>query len=339
MVAPDPDPRRWGAEQRQLGLPRSRLNRPTGLVCSAAFRDHDTGPWHPESPARVDAVVQGLQRAGLLDRCQLLAPRPATDAELLRCHTPGYLRRVLEDVRSGRDQLSTGDTAIGGGSETTARLAAGGVLTAVEAVMEARVANAFAVVRPPGHHASASRGMGFCIYNNVAIAARHLQAVHGLQRIMIVDWDVHHGNGTQDIFWRDPTVLFFSSHQDGLYPGSGSTRERGEAEGEGFTCNCPLPAGTAGAELLAAWRDRLLPLAAAFAPEFVLVSAGFDSGADDPLGDFRLAESDFAVLTRLVMEIAATHAQGRLVSCLEGGYNLAGLAASAAAHVAALMGD
>ncbi len=284
-------------------------------------------------------MVQGLQRAGLLDRCHLMAPRPATDIELLRCHSPGYLRRVLEDVSSGLDQLSTGDTAIGGQSEATARLAAGGVLTAVEAVMEGRVRNAFAVVRPPGHHASASRGMGFCIYNNVAIAARHLQSVHGLQRVLIVDWDVHHGNGTQDIFWRDPTVLFFSSHQDGLYPASGSARERGEAEGEGFTCNCPLPAGTAGPELLAVWRDRLLPLAGAFAPEFVLVSAGFDSRADDPLGDFRLTDTDFAALTHLVMEIAATHAQGRLVSCLEGGYSLPGLATAAAAHVGALMGD
>lgn len=180
----------------------------TGFLCSAAYREHDTGAWHPECPARVDAVIQGLERNGLLSRCQLIPPRPATERELLRCHTPQYLQRVQEDILAGRDQLSTGDTAISPHSERTARLAAGGVLAAVEAVMEGRVRQAFAVVRPPGHHASATRGMGFCIYNNVAIAARHLQAMHGLERILIVDWDVHHGNGTQDIFWRDPTVLF-----------------------------------------------------------------------------------------------------------------------------------
>jgi acetoin utilization deacetylase AcuC-like enzyme len=283
-------------------------------------------------------VVQGLKQAGLLARCELIPPRPATDSELLRCHTPLYLQRVLDDVASGRDQLSTGDTAISAHSEQTARLAAGGVMAAVEAVMEARVRNAFAVVRPPGHHASTSRGMGFCIYNNVAIAARHLQAAHGLKRVLIADWDVHHGNGTQEIFWRDPSVLFFSSHQAPLYPGTGSRQERGEAEGEGFTRNCPLPAQTSGRELLAAWRDQLLPLTESFAPEFVLVSAGFDSRAGDPLGDFRLEDADFAALTRLVMEIAAEHAGGRLVSCLEGGYDLAGLATASAAHVAALMG-
>lgn len=217
-----------------------------GLVCSSAYREHSTGAWHPECPARVDAVIQGLEPAGLLRQCQLIPPRPATERELLRCHTPQYLKRVQEDILAGRDQLSTGDTAISPDSERTARLAAGGVLAAVEAVMDGRVRQAFAIVRPPGHHASATRGMGFCIYNNVAVAARQLQAVHGLERILVVDWDVHHGNGTQDIFWSDPSVLFFSSHQAPLYPGSGSRRERGEGAGAGTTRNCPLPAGTSG---------------------------------------------------------------------------------------------
>ena len=283
-------------------------------------------------------MIQGLERAGLLGRCQLIPPRPATERELLRCHTPQYLQRVQEDILAGRDQLSTGDTAISAHSERTARLAAGGVLAAVEAVMEGRVRQAFAVVRPPGHHASATRGMGFCIYNNVAIAARHLQAEHGLERILIVDWDVHHGNGTQDIFWRDPSVLFFSSHQAPFYPGSGTRLERGEGPGAGFTCNCPLPPGTTGRQLLAAWRDELVPLAQAFAPEFVLISAGFDSRGGDPLGDFRLEDGDFAALTQLMLDIAAQSAQGRLVSVLEGGYDLAGLASASAAHVATLLG-
>jgi acetoin utilization deacetylase AcuC-like enzyme len=282
--------------------------------------------------------MQGLAEAGLLARCQIIPPRAATERELLRCHTPGYLERVQEDLLSGRDQLSTGDTAIGPLSERTARLAAGGVLAAVEAVMESRVHNAFAVVRPPGHHAGPTRGMGFCIYNNVAVAARHLQAVHGVDRVLIADWDVHHGNGTQDIFWRDPSVLFFSSHQAPLYPGTGSRQERGEGAGEGFTCNCPLPAGVSGGELLAVWREELLPRAEAFAPDFVLVSAGFDSRAGDPLGDFRLQDEDFAALTQLLLDIAAEHAEGRLVSSLEGGYDLTGLASASVAHVAGLMG-
>lgn len=283
-------------------------------------------------------MIQGLERADLLGHCRIIPPRPASERELLRCHSPLYLQRVQEDVLAGRDQLSTGDTAIGPHSERIARLAAGGVLAAVEAVMAGRVGNAFAVVRPPGHHAGPTRGMGFCIYNNVAIAARHLQAMHGLEKVLIADWDVHHGNGTQEVFWRDPSVLFFSSHQTPLYPGTGTRLERGEGAGEGFTWNCPLPAGTSGRQLLAAWEEQLLPLVEAFAPDFVLVSAGFDSRAGDPLGDFRLHDEDFAALTQLLLGIAAEHAGGRLVSTLEGGYDLAGLASAAAAHVAALVG-
>ena len=315
----------------------SFLLSPTGLVCDPAYRDHDTGPWHPEQPARVDAVIQGLHRAGLLERCRVIAPRAAAEADLLRCHIPLYLERVRQDVAAGLDQLSTGDTAIGPGSETVARLAAGGLLAAADALMAGEVANSFAVVRPPGHHATPSRGMGFCIYNNVAIAARYLQEVHGLERILIVDWDVHHGNGTQEIFWEDPTVLVFSTHQSPLYPGTGAASERGQGAGEGFTINCPFPAGSGGAEILAAYREVLLPAAEAFDPQAVLVSAGFDSRHDDPLGDFLLSDDDFAALTHLVRGIADRHAGGRLLSTLEGGYDLAGLASAAAAHVGALI--
>ena len=309
---------------------------PTGLVCDPAYRLHSTGDFHPEQPARMDAVLQGLHLAGLLNRCQLIAPRPATDAELLRVHSPAYLAQVQADVAAGRHELSSGDTAIGPESERIARLAAGGVLAAVEAVLAGQVANAFAVVRPPGHHASAERGMGFCIYNNVAVAARHLQVAHGLARVLILDWDVHHGNGTQDIFAADPSVLFCSSHQAPLYPGTGAASDRGVGDGEGFTVNIPLPAGTTGPELLAAWREQILPAADAFAPQFVLISAGFDSRREDPLGGFRLDDADFAALTRLAMELAERHAGGRLVSALEGGYDLPGLAAASAAHMGAL---
>jgi acetoin utilization deacetylase AcuC-like enzyme len=310
---------------------------PTALVCDPAYREHRTGTWHPERPARVDAVIQGLHRAGLLERCRALAPRAALDADLLRCHSRTYLARVRQDETAGRGELSTGDTAIGPGSERVARLAAGGLLVAADALMAGEVGNAFAVVRPPGHHATPERGMGFCIYNNVAVAARYLQAVHGLERLLIVDWDVHHGNGTQEIFWSDPSVLFFSTHQSPFYPGTGAVEERGGGAGAGFTLNRPFPAGTTGPEILAAWRETLLPAAAAFAPQAVLVSAGFDSRHGDPLGDFHLEDEDFAELTRLVMGIADRHAGGRLLSSLEGGYALEGLAAAAAAHVGALL--
>jgi acetoin utilization deacetylase AcuC-like enzyme len=286
----------------------------------------------------MDAVLQGLHLAGLLGGIRLIAPRPASDAELLRVHTAPYLDQVRADVAAGRRELSTGDTAIGPESETVARLAAGGVLAAVEAVMAGEITNAFAAVRPPGHHASAEQGMGFCLYNHVAVAARHLQAAHGLHRVLIADWDVHHGNGTQAIFAADPTVLFCSTHQAPHYPGTGAREERGTGAGEGFSLHVPLPAGSDGAAVLAAWRQELLPAAEAFAPEFVLISAGFDGRAGDPLGDFRLQDGDFATLTRLLMAVAQRHAGGRLVSVLEGGYDLPGLAAAAAAHVGALQG-
>jgi acetoin utilization deacetylase AcuC-like enzyme len=310
---------------------------PTGLVWDARFREHRTGPFHPERAERIDAVRRGLEAAGLFDRCRRIDPRPAAEADLLRCHTAAYLAQVRRDVASGQDQLSTGDTTIGPASERVARLAAGGLLAAADALMAGEVRNAFAVLRPPGHHASSERGMGFCLYNNVAIAARYLQAVHGLERVLIVDWDVHHGNGTQEIFWRDPSVLFLSTHQSPLYPGTGAASERGEGPGQGFTLNCPLPAGSGGPQVLAAWREVLLPAAEAFAPQAVLVSAGFDSRHGDPLADFRLEDDDFAALTRLVLGIAERHAAGRLLSTLEGGYALEGLARAAAAHVGALL--
>jgi acetoin utilization deacetylase AcuC-like enzyme len=311
--------------------------RRTGLVVSVAFAEHLTGAGHPERPERTAAIVERLERDGLLAQARVIEPWPATDDDILRCHTPAYLKIVKEDVAEGVQRLSTGDTPLSAASLEAARLAAGGVLAAVDAVMAGSVANAFAVVRPPGHHATPTRGMGFCLFNNVAIAARYVQAKHGVRRVLIADWDVHHGNGTQDIFYEDGSVLFFDTHQHPLYPGTGHATETGDGAGEGRTLNCPFPAGAGRAEIVAAFRDRLVPAADAFKPEFVLVSAGFDSRVDDPLGGFRLTDADFAELTGILKEIAARHAGGRLVSTLEGGYNLAGLAAAAASHVKALM--
>jgi len=309
----------------------------TGLVTSDAYTAHDTGAGHPESPDRVRAIVARLQAEGLLERTLAIDPRPATDTELLRCHTADYLGVVRDDAAAGRRQLSTGDTPLSQRSVETALLAAGGTLAAVDAVMMGRVANAMAIVRPPGHHATPTRGMGFCLFNNVALAARHALAVHGVSRVLIADWDVHHGNGTQDQFYADGAVLFFDTHQSPLYPGTGHRAETGEGRGRGRIMNRPFAAGAGRAEIVGAFRDELVPAADAFQPQLVLVSAGFDSRVGDPLGGFRLTDDDFVELTRIVRGIADRHADGRLVSTLEGGYALEGLAAAAAAHVRTLV--
>jgi acetoin utilization deacetylase AcuC-like enzyme len=309
----------------------------TALLIDPFFKEHLQGRGHhPECPERLDAVVQGLEQAGLVEGSVRVERRDATEDELLLCHTREYLRTAQRDVGSGRGYLSTGDTDVTPNSWDVAVAAAGSVLNAVDAVMDGRAHNAFCATRPPGHHATASRGMGFCLLNNVAIAARYAQRRHGLERALIVDWDVHHGNGTQDIFYTDPTVFYFSTHQWPLYPGTGRADETGAAAGEGATMNFPFPAGSGRTEILGAVRNSLMPAMEGFRPDMVLVSAGFDSRLGDPLGRFTLADEDFADLTRALMEIADRTARGRVVSVLEGGYNLAGLASAAAAHLAAL---
>ncbi|MFM8577361.1 MAG: histone deacetylase [Planctomycetaceae bacterium] len=309
----------------------------TGLVTSDAYTAHETGEGHPESPGRVRAIRRALRDQGLIERTLAIEPRAATEAELLRCHTADYLRMVRADASEGRGQLSTGDTPLSPRSLETAILAAGGILAAVDAVMTGGVRNAFAIVRPPGHHATPDRGMGFCLFNNVALAARHALAVHGIRRVLIADWDVHHGNGTQDQFQADGSVLFFDTHQSPLYPGTGHRDETGEGPGRGLIMNRPFAAGAGRQEIVSAFRDELIPAADAFKPELVLVSAGFDSRVGDPLGGFRLTDDDFADLTTILMGIAAKHAGGRLVSTLEGGYALGGLARAAVSHVRSLV--
>jgi acetoin utilization deacetylase AcuC-like enzyme len=309
----------------------------TALSADPICREHLAGRSHPERPERFDAVLDGLRKSGALNRMVLLEPRTATQEELLLCHTPEYLLVAKHDVLAGFPTLSTGDTDITKNSWDVAARAAGGVLNAVDAVMAARARNAFCVVRPPGHHASAGRGMGFCLFNNVALAARYAQERYGVGRVLIVDWDVHHGNGTQEIFYRDPSVFFFSTHQWPLYPGTGRAAETGEGAGLGTTMNFPFPAGSGREEILGAVETSLIPAADVFRPDLVLISAGFDSRFGDLLGRFILTDEDFADLTRAVLEIAARHAGARVVSVLEGGYSLDGLASAAAAHVAALM--
>jgi acetoin utilization deacetylase AcuC-like enzyme len=310
----------------------------TAISADPICREHLQGRPHPERPERFDVVVEALREAGLMERLTALEPRSATDDELALCHTREYLAVVRHDVESGYSHLSTGDTDIGPNSWTVAARAAGAALNSVDAVVGGRARNAFCVVRPPGHHANASRGMGFCLLNNVAIAARYAQRKHGVGRVLIVDWDVHHGNGTQDIFYADPTVFFFSTHQWPLYPGTGRANETGTGAAEGTTINFPFPAGSGRKEVLGAVQRSLTPAMEAYRPELVLISAGFDSRVDDLLGQFTLTDDDFIDLTRAVMEIANRSAGGRVISMLEGGYNLSGLASAATAHVTALCG-
>ena len=307
-----------------------------------SFLIHCTGVTIQESiirnrPHGMRRSKEAFQPQGLIgDSTKRIGVREATDEDLHLCHTRGYLNVVQHDMHRGARTLSTGDTHIGPGSEPVARAAVGGVLAAVDAVMLGQVKNAFAAVRPPGHHATATRGMGFCIYNNVAIAARYAQKRHGVARVLIVDWDVHHGNGTQDIFYEDGTVFFFSTHQWPWYPGTGTASETGEGAGRGTTINCPFPAGAGHSEIVGAFRKKLTPAANTFQPDLVLISAGFDSRKGDPLGRFTLKNEDFAELTDIMLEIAARHCRGRLVSALEGGYNVEGLGRAVVAHVRAL---
>jgi len=310
----------------------------TGLAADSLCMKHDPGYGHPECRERYEAVLTGLEEAGLMEKLRPIPGRDATREELRRVHTSHYLDMAEHQIKDGAPELSTGDTSVCEDSWDAALRGAGLVVGAVEAVMQRRVGNAFCAVRPPGHHATADRGMGFCIFNNAAVAVRHAQKAHGIERVLIVDWDVHHGNGTQDIFYGDGSVLFFSTHQWPLYPGTGRRVEMGIGAGAGLTINCPLPAGAGRALVLGAMREELEPAASRFRPELVVISAGFDSRAGDPLGGFLLKDEDFAEMTRLVMGIAARHAGGRVVSVLEGGYGLGLLGGAAAAHVGALTG-
>jgi acetoin utilization deacetylase AcuC-like enzyme len=309
----------------------------TGLVYHPAYLDHDMGPGHPESPQRLKAIISRLELSGMMDRLMRIEPTPAPDDAILSIHAASYLETLKTHApHAGRVSLDP-DTAMSPGTLGAAYLAAGGAVAAVDAVMAKRVENVFCAVRPPGHHAERDRAMGFCFFNNVAIAARHAQRQYGLQRVLIVDWDVHHGNGTQHSFYDDPSVLFFSVHQYPHYPGTGKKTERGAGKAEGLTINVPLSAGAGDHQYAALFRDILVPAADAFQPELVLISAGFDAHRDDPLASMGLTDKGYGDLSAIVLDIAARHSRGRVVACLEGGYSLTALAASVESHLSALL--
>jgi acetoin utilization deacetylase AcuC-like enzyme len=299
------------------------------------FREHEAGLGHPERPERLDAVRSGLQESGLEARLRLAAPRDATPAELLRVHSRAHVARVA--ATAGRTARFDADTQAGPHSYAAALRAAGATVEAVDRVLDGEADRAFCAVRPPGHHAEADRAMGFCLFNNVAVGAAHALG-RGLERVIVVDWDVHHGNGTQNMFYHDARLLYVSSHEFPFYPGTGALDEVGEGRGRGFTANLPMPAGLGDAEYARVYREIVEPIGRAFDPQLVLVSVGFDPYVADPLAGMRITERGFAEMTDVCLSIAAGAAASRAVFVLEGGYDLDGIARSSAAVAALLLG-
>jgi len=308
-----------------------------GLVLDPRFEEHDTGPGHPERPERLKSIREALTAAGLVEACTRVEPESAGDDLLSLVHDPAHIRRVEQACAAGERLIDAMDTAICPESAAIAREAAGSVVALCRRVAGGELDRGLAVVRPPGHHAERDLAMGFCLFNNVAVAARTLIENAGCSRVLVVDWDVHHGNGTQHIFEGCGDVFYFSVHQSPLYPGTGARSETGRGAGAGATLNCPLPPGAGDRPFLDALRNELVPAAEEFRPDFVLVSAGFDAHRADPLANLDVTTDAFAEATRIVRRLADRVAGGKLVSVTEGGYDLVALAESATAHLRVLL--
>ena len=306
-------------------------------TAAAGSPPHRTGPQHPERPERVDWILERLASAGLLDRLSRIESFPAPLEWIETIHDPGYVRRVEGACAAGETLLDAMDTEVSAGSYEAARHATGAALRLCDEVVSGRAAAGFSLMRPPGHHAERAEAMGFCLFNTVAVAARYLQKRHGLRRVLIVDWDVHHGNGTQHSFEDDAEVFYFSTHQWPHYPGTGAAGQRGRGAGLGTTLNVPMPAGAGDAEYRRAFEEKLAPAAREFRPEFILVSCGFDAHRDDPLAGIELSEDMYAEMTRHLAAIREESGARGIVSILEGGYHPLAMPDCAARHVGALL--
>ncbi len=309
----------------------------TGLVYDDIYLQHKTRSNHPESPQRLVAIMSAMKDK--LPDIKMIKPRSFSDTSqwLTNIHSDKYIERLKKSCQNGEEYIDSIDTPISKESYSVAVMAVGGVLSAIDQVMEKNVRNVFCAVRPPGHHALRDKAMGFCLFNNVAIGARYIQKKHGLSKILIVDWDIHHGNGTQDAFYDDPTVLYFSIHRSPFYPGTGDADETGTGKGLGYTINVPMKAGSGDKDYLEVFENILKPKGIEFSPDFILISAGFDAHKDDPLGGMNITANGFARMTEIVKYIAEKCCDGRLVSVLEGGYSIEGLSESVKSHISVLM--
>jgi len=312
------------------------LDSSTGFIDAPEFDRHTNGPGHPECPARLHAVREGVARAGLESRLVCARPQPVDRALLETVHSPAYVRRIEQLCLDGGGLLDP-DTSVVRDSWMAALLAAGAVQDAVRRVLSREWRRAFCAVRPPGHHAPPGRAMGFCVFGNAAVGAETAIVDGSAQRVAILDWDVHHGNGTQAIFWERPDVFYASWHQYPLYPGTGTRDESGFGAGAGTTLNCPLPAGAGDREYLRAWQEQIRPALEKFAPELVIISAGFDADLRDPLAGLCVTPEGFSRLSREVIEWSDSACDGRVVSVLEGGYSLEALGEDVALHIETLL--
>lgn len=310
----------------------------TGFVYHPDYLKHDAGAFHPESPLRLMAIVDCVKNSDLNEKLVFLEPSPASVEQVQYIHTESYVKFLKEFCRRGGGNLEI-DTGVSKDSYDVALLAVGGIIKAIDAVLDGEVDNAFAAVRPPGHHALADTGKGFCLFNNLAIGARYAQKERGLERIIIVDWDVHHGDGTHYIFYEDPSVFYFSIHQFPFYPGTGRAYETGKGAGAGYTLNVPVPFG-AGVDLyIDVFQKKFKPMGLRFNPDIILISAGFDGHKDDPIGGTELTSESYGVFTDIVMEVAEETCGGKVVSALEGGYEPKAVSESVVMHLKHLMGE
>ncbi|MBU1150236.1 MAG: histone deacetylase [Proteobacteria bacterium] len=313
------------------------MSKKTGIVKDMQYVRHGPEYGHPESPQRLISIYEMLDNPDMSWKFAWIDARYATREELERVHRPSYIDYIA--ATAGKTMMLDPDTVATAETYDAARLAAGGFINAVDSVVSGETDNAFALVRPPGHHAQAAEAAGFCIFNNIAIGVRHALARHRMKRVLIVDWDLHHGNGTQEAFYEDRQVLYFSTHQSPAYPGTGGLMEMGEGEGFGYTLNVPLSPGAGDALYVRLFHDILSPIALAFRPEIILVSAGFDTYVGDPLGAMEVTPEGFACMTRILLDLADECCGGRLAATLEGGYNIQGLTKSVRAVLLELLGE